>query len=57
MVCLIWRGQTPAERTFSRILKADMLALHSELKVKERESPESEVFYFQSDRDSVSFHD
>lgn len=26
-------------------------------KVKERESPESGVFYFQSDGDSVSFHD
>lgn len=25
-------------------------------KVKERESPESGVFYFQSDGDSVSFH-
>lgn len=26
-------------------------------KVKERESPQSGVFYFQSDRDSVSFRD
>lgn len=26
-------------------------------KVKERESPETGAFYFQSDRDSVSFHD
>lgn len=58
MVCLNRRAQTPAESTvFINAEGRHVRSFTLNGKVKERESPESGAFYFQSDRDSVSFHD